>query len=107
MEIGFEFIRFSSVQDQENHIEDISRRVYKFLDLVRVYTKAPGKKAERRDPFVIARGSTILDLAGVVHRELAETLKFARVWGKGKTDGLVVARDFVLDDGDIVELHAA
>ena len=103
----FEFIRFSSVQDQENHIEDISRRVYKFLDLVRVYTKAPGKKAERRDPFVIARGSTILDLAGVVHRELAETLKFARVWGKGKTDGLVVARDFVLDDGDIVELHAA
>ncbi len=103
----FEFIRFSSVQDQENHVEDISRRVYEFLDLVRVYTKAPGKKAERRDPFVIARGSTVLDLAGVVHRELAETLKFAKVWSKDKTDGLVVARDFILDDGDIVELHAA
>ncbi len=103
----FESIRFSSVQDKERHVEDISRKVYEFLDLVRVYTKTPGKKAERRDPFVIARGCTVLDLAGVVHRELAETLKFAKVWGKGKTDGLVVARDFILDDGDIVELHAA
>ena len=103
----FESIRFSSVQDKEHHVEDISRKVYEFLDLVRVYTKTPGKKAERRDPFVIARGCTVLDLAGVVHRELAETLKFAKVWGKGKTDGLVVARDFILDDGDIVELHAA
>ena len=103
----FESIRFSSVQDKRHHVEDISRKVYEFLDLVRVYTKTPGKKAERRDPFVIARGCTVLDLAGIVHRELAETLKFAKVWGRGKTDGLVVARDFILDDGDIVELHAA
>ena len=103
----FGFIRFSNRQDQERHVEDLSREVFSFLNLVRVYTKAPGKKAERRDPFVIARGSTVLDLAGVVHRELAENFKFAKVWGEGKTDGLAVSGDFVLDDGDIVELHAA
>ena len=72
-----------------------------------MYTKAPGKKADRRDPFVLARGSTVLDLAGVIHRSLATDLKFAKVWGGVKADGLMVGGEFVLDDGDIVELHAS
>ena len=67
----------------------------------------PGKKAERKDPFVLARGSTVLELAGTVHRDLQEDFKFAKIWGHGKVDGIKVSRDFVLDDGDIVELHAA
>ncbi len=98
---------FSSVEHRQDGIGEISRRIYEFLELVRVYTKAPGKKTERRDPFVLARGSTVLDLAGAVHRTLASDLKFAKVWGEAKADGLMVGRDFVLDDGDIVELHAS
>ena len=104
---AFPIVVFSSNDPDADDIERFEERVYRFLDLVRVYTKTPGKKSESHDPFVLARGSTVVDLAGTIHRDLEENLKFAKVWGEGKIDGLMVARDYVLDDGDIVELHAA
>lgn len=78
--------------------------VWRRLQLVRVYAKPPGKPADRSAPFVLPEGSTVLDLAELVHRELAEKLAFARLWG-GKLDGQRVARDFQLRDRDVVELH--
>jgi hypothetical protein len=104
---AFPVIRFSAVEQSQDATRDLGRNIYEFMDLVRVYTKAPGKKADHKDPFVLARGSTVLDLAGVVHRSLANDLKFAKVWGASKADGLMIGREFVLDDGDIVELHAS
>lgn len=78
--------------------------VWRRLQLLRVYAKPPGKPADRSAPFVLPEGSTVLDLAELVHRELAEKLAFARLWG-GKLDGQRVARDFELRDRDVVELH--
>ena len=104
---NFAMVTFSSSSATAPETDAFKRTVYEFLELVRVYTKVPGKRAERKDPFVLSRGSTVLDLAGSIHRDLAETLKFAKVWGEGKIEGIMVARDFILDDGDIVELHAA
>jgi small GTP-binding protein len=86
-------------------IEAFKRLVYDFLEVVRVYTKAPGKKPDFNDPYVVAKGSTVLDVAEKVHREFAENLKFARIWGDGKVDGIMVPRDFVIGEGDILELH--
>jgi ribosome-interacting GTPase 1 len=78
---------------------------WRILGLIRVYTKPPGKPVDRTAPFVLPEGSTVLDLAQHIHRELAENLAFARVWG-GKLEGQKVSRDFVLRDRDVVELHA-
>ena len=88
-----------------DEIEQFKRVVYDFLDVVRVYTKIPGKKTDLRDPYVVARGSTVLDVAEKVHRDFFENLKFARIWGEGKADGIMVPRDFVISEGDILELH--
>ena len=57
-------------------------------------------------PFTIPVGGTVAQLAEHVHREVAEKLKSARVWGTGVHDGQSVTRDHVLHDGDVVELHA-
>src|SRR6266571_782567 len=86
-------------------IEQFKRVVYDFLDVVRVYTKAPGKKPDFTDPYVVARGSTVLNVAEKVHRDFVANLKYARIWGEGKTDGIIVPRDFVISDGDVLELH--
>jgi ribosome-interacting GTPase 1 len=72
--------------------------------MVRVYSKPPGKPVDRSAPFVLPLGYTVADLAERVHREIAEKMQFARVWG-GKLDGQRVARDFELRDRDVVELH--
>jgi small GTP-binding protein len=86
-------------------LDELRLQVYTFLDVIRVYTKVPGKKEDQGEPFVLPRGSTILDFATTVHRDLADSLKFARLWGEGVYDGQPVKRDHVLHDGDIVELH--
>ena len=85
---------------------DALRRVtYDLLGVIRVYTKLPGKPVDRTHPFTIPSGGTILDLAGEIHRDFEQTLKYARVWGSGVFEGQTVKRDHELHDGDIVELH--
>jgi uncharacterized protein len=99
------FATISAATASPKEIEAFKRLVYDFLDVVRVYTKAPGKKPDFSDPYVVARGSTVLDVAEKVHRDFVENLKYARIWGEGKTDGIMVPRDFVITEGDVLELH--
>ena len=79
--------------------------VFRLLEIIRVYTKEPGKKPDMAQPYTAPVGSTLLEVAAKVHREFEDTLKSARIWGSGKYDGIRVRRDHVLRDGDIIELH--
>jgi ribosome-interacting GTPase 1 len=76
------------------------------LGLVRVHTKAPGRPPGRDRPFILRRGQTVGDVARLVHKDLARSLKYARVWGKSGFDGQQVGREHPVADGDVVELHA-
>jgi ribosome-interacting GTPase 1 len=77
------------------------------MDVVRVYTKLPANKEPDMDrPFTVRRGSDLVELASQVHNDYAENLKFAKVWGSEVHDATVVKGDYILNDGDIVELHA-
>ena len=87
-------------------IEEIREQVFRMLDIVRVYTKIPGKPAEMDMPYVVPRGSTVQDVATMVHKDFAQKLKFAKLWGGTKFEGQMVSRDHVLEDRDIIELHA-
>ena len=75
------------------------------LEIIRVYSKAPGKEPDRTAPFVLKKGSTVEDFAGKVHKDFVDKLKIAKVWGTSVFDGQMVQRDYLLQDGDIVELH--
>ena len=86
-------------------IEGFKKVVYDFLGVVRVYTKVPGKKPDFSDPYVVPRGSKVLDVAERVHRDFVENLKYARLWSEGKPEGIMVPRDFVINEGDVLELH--
>jgi uncharacterized protein len=86
-------------------LEELKQLIFETLDVIRVYTKTPGRKADLQEPFVLPRGSTLADAAASVHKDLAGRLKFARLWGSGKHEGMMVRRDYVLSDGDVIELH--
>lgn len=86
-------------------LEELRRAVFELLDLIRVYTKAPGKKPDLTAPYVLKRGSRLIDLAGMVHKDFVAQLKFARLWGHGKFEGQMVTRDHLLADKDVIELH--
>jgi small GTP-binding protein len=110
MEIVREWLaaRFSSLRVSAlagEGLDDLRRASYDLLGVMRIYTKIPGKPADRTKPFTVPIGSTVLDLAREVHRDFEHSLKFAKVWGTGVFEGQTVKRDHELHDADIVELH--
>ena len=89
----------------ERHLDRVKKELFERLEIIRVYSKAPGKKAELSDPFVLKQGGTVEEFAAKVHHDFVKGLKLAKVWGYGVYDGQAVHRDHVLHDKDVVELH--
>jgi uncharacterized protein len=86
-------------------LEEARTAIYRFLNVIRVYSKRPGKPADMEAPFTCPAGSSVQQMAELVHKDFADKLKSARIWGTGVFDGQTVTRDHVLHDKDIVELH--
>ncbi len=86
-------------------LEKLSAKLFELLGIIRIYAKPPGKPADMTEPFTLPVGSTVMDLAIQIHRQLAEKLKTAKIWGTGVYDGQNVQRNHVLNDKDIIELH--
>lgn len=99
----FPLIKISAASEEIKNT--LPRQFYDCLKIIRVYTKAPGKKLEKKDPLILPIGSTMLDAAQGLHREIAQQLKYARVWGEGMHDGQQISRDNVLKDGWALEFH--
>jgi len=86
-------------------LDDWFERLWSLLAMVRVYSKHPGRPPDLHKPFTLPRGSTVADLARLIHRDLAETMKSARLWGHGRFEGQLVHKTEVLADRDVVEIH--
>lgn len=80
--------------------------LFSHLGIVRVYTKAPGKPPDKARPFTLRSGQTVEDVARLVHKDVAHSLRYARLWGKSGFDGQHVGREHLVADGDVIELHA-
>lgn len=93
-----------SVRTGEN-LNTLRKRLFEALEVIRVYSKIPGKDPDMEAPFILPAGSTVVDMAAAVHRDFPQKLKNARVWGSVRFDGQSVPREYVLQDKDIVELH--
>ena len=87
-------------------LDAIGAWLFAHLGIARIYTKMPGRPPARDRPFVLRHGQTVEDVARLVHKDLARSLKYARVWGKNGFDGQHVGREHRLADGDVVEIHA-
>jgi ribosome-interacting GTPase 1 len=85
--------------------ESLTQATFDAFEIIRVYTKQPGKPRDGSAPFALPRGATIGDLAERIHKDLLGTMRFARVWGKSAFDGQAVQKEHVLAEGDVVEIH--
>jgi len=85
---------------------DIAPWLFNHLGIVRIYTKLPGHEADKLRPFTLRRGQTVGDVAKHVHGDVARSLRYARVWGHSAFEGQHVGPEHIVDDGDVVELHA-
>jgi ribosome-interacting GTPase 1 len=86
-------------------LDELGKTTFKALDIIRVYSKEPRKDPDMTRPFTLRTGSTVEDLARAIHKDIADEIKFARVWGPSAFDGQSVHEHHVLEEGDVVELH--
>jgi small GTP-binding protein len=98
------FVQVSSLRGEG--IEELKKRIWDELGLIRVYMKKIRKLPDMKTPLIMKRGSKVTDVAGRIHKEFACKLDYARIWGpSAKFPDQKVGGERTLQDGDIVELH--
>ncbi len=85
--------------------ESLGKAFMDLLDLIRIYTREPGSKEPSKEPLLMPKGSTVLDVAREIHSRVYKGFKYAKVWSsRFKVNPKRVGGDYVLADGDIVEI---
>jgi ribosome-interacting GTPase 1 len=87
------------------NFDELKKEIYQILGILRVYTKIPGKEPDLSEPVILKKGSTVEDVALSIHKDFMAKLRYAKIWGSGKFDGQMVKRDYLVNEGDVIELH--
>lgn len=103
--VGTDFPTLLASAETGEGCDAIGPFLFKGLEVIRAYSKSPGKPPEMDRPFTLRRGQTVHDVAGQVHKDIAAALRYARVWGTQVYPGQQVGPDHPLADKDVVELH--
>jgi hypothetical protein len=92
--------------EQKVGLEELGKALFESLGVIRIFTKEPGMRVHSDHPFALRRGVTVNDLAKNIHKEFVSNFLFAMVWAKRLPfSPKKVGLSFVLEDGDIVEIH--
>jgi len=86
-------------------VKELPKQLFESLGIIRIYTKRAGQEPSTR-PMIAKTGSTVGDIARIIHNDLYSGFKFAKVWGSSRYGGERVGISYVLNDKDIVEIHA-
>ena len=99
----FDIIPISA--ERHENLDGMSWSFYEHLDILRVYTKIPGKKRENK-PIVLPEGSIVEDAARKVHKELfVERFRSAVILrDNDKIKRRTVGLSYPLQDGDVLQL---
>ncbi len=83
----------------------LAEYLFSELGLIRVYTRNPKTGEVEEKPVVVERGARVIDVARVIHSQLYKNFKYAKVWSsRFRFSPQRVGREFVVEDGDIVEI---
>ena len=91
-----------SILDDES-LERLREAIWRLTGLIRVYPRRAGVVDD--EPFALAAGATVADVADRVHHDVGRSCTGALLWGpSARFDGQRVGRDHVVVDGDVVEV---
>jgi small GTP-binding protein len=100
---GFTVVPTSILDDES--LERFKAAAFAALGIIRVYTKRIGHEVEWKDPIVLPAGGTVEQAALSIHKDFAQKLQFAKIWGAHTFDGQRVKSSYVLADRDVIEFH--
>jgi hypothetical protein len=87
------------------NIEEIKKKIFSMMDIVRVYTKEPGKIPSNQ-PIVLDKNSTVKDAAEKIAKGFSSKIVETRISGpSSKFANQKVGLSHIVKDKDIVEFH--
>ncbi|HJT10786.1 MAG TPA: GTP-binding protein [Candidatus Nitrosotalea sp.] len=91
--------------DADINVNALKDAIYEKLDFIRVYMRPKGGETDYKEPLIIRRNSTILDVCNKLHRDLKKDFRYGLVWGKSvKFGGQRVGINHTLEDEDVLTI---
>lgn len=91
---------------KEEDLIELKKELMILLNKILIYTKKPGSEPDFKEPLVLNAGDTVENVARMLHKDFAQKLKAAKVWGSTKFPGQQVSKNYELKNGDIIEMQA-
>lgn len=87
-------------------IEKLKKEIFDLLEIIRVYPKSPKKSSpDFGHPFILKKNSKLIELANQIHQDFVFSFKYARLFKGSSKIPQIVGKDYLLQDGDIIEIH--
>ena len=94
--------------DAEQNITELRDRIYDELKFIRIYMRPKGGKTDYKEPLIIRKGNSVLDVCNKLHRKLRKDFRFGLVWGKSvKFGGQRVGLSHILQVEDVLTIIKA
>ena len=91
--------------DGNVNIEKLRDRIYEELDFIRIYMRPKGGETDFKEPLIIRKYSSVLDVCNKLHRKMKRDFRFGLVWGKSvKFGGQRVGLKHLLKDEDVLTI---
>lgn len=91
--------------DADVNIVALRDAIYEYLDFIRIYMRPKGGETDYKEPLIVRRNSTVLDVCNKLHRDLKKDFRYALVWGKSvKFGGQRAGLSHILEDEDVLTI---
>ena len=86
-------------------IEKLKEKISQSFDIIRIYTRKPGKEADSV-PVIVKPDSTLEQVAEKILHGYSKRIKFAKIWGpSSKFNGQKIGLKHVVKDNDVIEFY--
>ena len=91
--------------DADVNVAKLRDIIYDELQFIRIYMRPKGGKTDFKEPLIIRKGNSGLDVCNKLHRKMKKDFRFGLVWGKSvKFGGQRVGLGHVLLDEDVLTI---
>ena len=91
--------------DADVNVAKLRDIIYDELQFIRIYMRPKGGKTDFKEPLIIRKGNSVLDVCNKLHRKMKKDFRFGLVWGKSvKFGGQRVGLGHVLLDEDVLTI---
>ena len=91
--------------DSDINIDKLRDRIYDELQFIRIYMRPKGGETDFKEPLIIRKNSSVLDVCNKLHRKMRRDFRFGLIWGKSvKFGGQRVGLAHKLQDEDVLTI---